>query len=83
MASKGPLGKSVEFDARIIEANPERGTAWQSLQGGGVDTSGQVRFEEVATGRTCIDVAMNYADSPGGNARWQDGGGGSRFYMEP
>ena len=63
---KGPLGKSVEFDARITEANLERGIAWQSLEGGEVDTSGQVRFEEVATGRTRIDVTMNYADPPGG-----------------
>jgi len=31
-----------------------------------VDTSGQVRFEEVATGRTRIAVTMNYADPPGG-----------------
>ena len=35
-------------------------------RGGEVDTSGQVRFEEVATGRTRIDVTMNYADPPGG-----------------
>jgi uncharacterized membrane protein len=33
---------------------------------GEIDTSGQVRFEEVATGRTRIDVTMNYADPPGG-----------------
>lgn len=31
-----------------------------------MDTSGQVRFEEVSTGRTRIDVTMNYADPPGG-----------------
>ena len=63
---KGPLGKSVEFDARITEKDPERGIAWQSIEGGDVDTSGQVRFEEVTEGRTRIDVTMNYADPPGG-----------------
>ncbi len=31
-----------------------------------MDTSGQVRFEEVAEVRTRIDVTMNYADPPGG-----------------
>ena len=62
---KGPLGKSVEFDARTTEASLERGIAWESVEGE-VDTSGQVRFEEVATGRTRIDVTMNYADPPGG-----------------
>jgi uncharacterized membrane protein len=42
---KGPLGKSVEFDARITKANPERGIAWQSLEGGEADLSGEARFE--------------------------------------
>ncbi len=62
---KGPLGKTVEYDARTTEMSPERGIGWNSLEGE-VDTSGQVRFEEVATGRTRIDVTMNYADPPGG-----------------
>ena len=62
---KGPLGKTVEFDARTTEASLDRGIAWESIEGE-VDTSGQVRFEEVAAGRTRIDVAMNYADPPGG-----------------
>src|ERR671928_221387 len=62
---KGPLGRTVEYDARTIEMSPERGIGWNSVEGE-VDTSGQVRFEEVATGRTRIDVTMNYADPPGG-----------------
>jgi uncharacterized membrane protein len=62
---KGPLGKTVEFDARTTEMSPERGIGWNSVDGD-VDTSGQVRFEEVAQGRTRIDVTMNYADPPGG-----------------
>lgn len=62
---KGPLGKTVEFDARTTEMSPERGIGWNSVEGE-IDTSGQVRFEEVAEGRTRIDVTMNYADPPGG-----------------
>jgi uncharacterized membrane protein len=60
-----PLGRTIEYDARTTEMSPERGIGWQSIEGE-VDTSGQVRFEEVATGRTRIDVTMNYADPPGG-----------------
>ncbi|MDQ3841384.1 MAG: SRPBCC family protein [Actinomycetota bacterium] len=60
-----PLGTTIEYDARTTEMSPERGIGWQSIEGE-VDTSGQVRFEEVATGRTRIDVTMNYADPPGG-----------------
>jgi len=62
---KGPLGKSVEFDARTTEMNPNRGIGWNTT-GGEVMTSGEVRFEEAAPGRTRIDVTMNYADPPGG-----------------
>ena len=62
---KGPLGKSVEFDARTTEMNPSRGIGWNTVDGE-VMTSGEVRFEEVAPGRTRVVVTMNYADPPGG-----------------
>jgi len=62
----GPLGKTVEFDAKTVDMSPERGIGWQSTGDNQVETSGQVRFEEVADGRTRIDVTMNYADPPGG-----------------
>jgi len=62
---KGPLGKTVEFDARTTEAGLERGIAWESIEGE-VDTSGRISFEEVDPGRTCVEVTMNYADPPGG-----------------
>ncbi len=62
---KGPLGKTVEFEARTTEAGLERGIAWESVEGE-VDTSGRVRFEELDPGRTRIEVTMNYADPPGG-----------------
>ena len=62
---KGPLGKSVEFDARTTEMDPSRGIGWNATEGE-VMTSGEARFEEVSPGRTRIDVTMNYADPPGG-----------------
>ena len=62
---KGPLGKSVEFDAKTTEMDPNRGIGWNTV-GGDVETSGEARFEEVAPGRTRIEVTMNYADPPGG-----------------
>ena len=62
---KGPLGKSVEFDARTTEMDPSRGIGWNTVEGE-VMTSGEARFEEVSPGRTRIDVTMNYADPPGG-----------------
>jgi uncharacterized membrane protein len=62
---RGPLGKSVEFDARTTEMNPNRGIGWNTIDGE-VMTSGEVRFEEVAPGRTRVEVTMNYSDPPGG-----------------
>jgi uncharacterized membrane protein len=62
---KGPLGKSVEFEAKTTEMSPERGIGWNST-GGDVGTSGQVRFEEVSPTHTRIEVTMNYADPPAG-----------------
>jgi uncharacterized membrane protein len=62
---RGPLGKSLEGDTRTTEMNPNRGIGWNTIDGE-VMTSGEVRFEEVAPGRTRVDVTMNYADPPGG-----------------
>jgi uncharacterized membrane protein len=62
---KGPLGKTVEFDARTTEMDPNRGIGWNTTEGE-VMTSGEARFEEVASGRTRVEMTMNYADPPGG-----------------
>lgn len=62
---KGPLGKSVQFDAKTTEMDPGRGIGWNTIEGD-VMTSGEARFEEVAPGRTRIEVTMNYSDPPGG-----------------
>ena len=62
---KGPLGKSVEFDAKTTEMNPERGIGWNTVSGE-VMTSGEVRFEELLPDRTRVEVTMNYSDPPAG-----------------
>jgi uncharacterized membrane protein len=64
---KGPLGKSVEFEARTTEMDPNRGIGWNTLDGE-VMTSGEIRFEEIQPDRTRVEVTMNYADPPGGKA---------------
>lgn len=64
---KGPLGVSVEFDAKTIEMDPDRGIDWETVDGQ-VMTSGQVRFEPVSEGRTRVEVTIEYADPPGGKA---------------
>jgi len=62
---KGPLGKSVQFEAKTTEMDPGRGIGCNTVDGD-VMTSSEARFEEVAPGRTRIDMTMNYSDPPGG-----------------
>jgi uncharacterized membrane protein len=62
---KGPFGRTLEYEARTTQREPNSAIGWNTI-GGQVGTSGQVRFQEVAPGRTQVDVTMNYADPPGG-----------------
>ena len=62
----GPLGKSVEWDAKIVEDVPNTRIAWATEDSSGLDVknAGAVRFDEkgVTTG---IEVSMQY-DPPAG-----------------
>jgi uncharacterized membrane protein len=62
---KGPLGAKVEFDAQTTQEEENRALGWNSVDGN-VETSGQVRFQELGPERTRVEVTMNYADPPGG-----------------
>jgi uncharacterized membrane protein len=62
---KGPLGAKVEFDAETTRNEPNEVIAW-STTGGDVQTSGEVRFEQLGPERTRVEVSMNYGDTPGG-----------------
>jgi carbon monoxide dehydrogenase subunit G len=62
----GPLGKSVEWDAEIVEDVPNQRIAWHSVGDADVDNAGAVRFDDRG-GRTNIEVSLTY-DPPGGKA---------------
>ena len=64
---KGPLGSSLEFDARTTQDEPNEAIGWNT-EDGEVQTSGQVRFQQVTENRTRVEVQMNYRDTPGGRA---------------
>ena len=61
----GPLGKTVEWDARIVEDVPGSKIAWASTEGT-VRTSGAVRFDDHGS-TTGVEVSLDY-DPPGGAA---------------
>lgn len=62
---KGPLGAKMEFDAQTTQEQENQTIAWESLDGN-VETSGEVRFQELGPNRTRVEVSMNYGDPPGG-----------------
>jgi uncharacterized membrane protein len=62
--SKGPLGKTVEWDAKTISAQENKKIAWQST-GGDIETHGAVTFEEAGADSTRVVVGMEYKP-PGG-----------------
>lgn len=61
-----PFGKTVEWDAEIIEDVPGERISWRSLDGADVDNHGSVRFAPAPGGNaTEIFVSISY-DIPGG-----------------
>jgi uncharacterized membrane protein len=62
---KGPFGASVEFDARTTQNERNEALAWNS-EDGDVQTSGQVRFQDLGDEKTRVEVQMNWFDPPGG-----------------
>ena len=62
----GPLGKSVEWDARIVEDVPNTRIAWATEDSSGLDVknAGAVRFDDKGA-TTGIEVSMQY-DPPAG-----------------
>lgn len=75
---KGPLGAKMEFDAETTRNEENEEIAWNSVDGN-VETSGEVRFQEVGAGRTRVEITLNYWDLPGGRI----GEVGSRLIANP
>jgi len=64
--AKAPGGRTVEWDAEIVDDQPNRLIAWRSLDGSDVSHEGHVRFRPATGGRgTVVQVRMQY-DPPGG-----------------
>lgn len=74
---KGPLGKSVEFDAEITQDQPGKAIGWNS-RGGEMGTSGAVTFNELGN-ETEVHVIMQWYDPPGGAL----GEAISRLFQDP
>jgi uncharacterized membrane protein len=65
--ARGPLQKSIEWDAEITEERENHVLAWRSLPGADVDNAGTVRFRELPGERgTEIHVSLEYHPPGGG-----------------
>jgi uncharacterized membrane protein len=64
--AKAPAGRTVEWDAEIVEERPGELIAWRSLPGADVDNSGSVRITPAPGNRgTEVEVELRYSP-PGG-----------------
>src|SRR5215207_2637810 len=63
---KGPLGRTLEWEARTTHREPNSTIGWITNAGADVDNAGVVRFRETAPGATLVEVVLDYADPPGG-----------------
>jgi uncharacterized membrane protein len=64
--AEAPAGRTVEWDAEIVEDRPNELIAWRSLEGADVRNSGRVRFRPAPGGQgTEVQVELRY-DPPGG-----------------
>jgi uncharacterized membrane protein len=64
--AKAPFGRTIEWDAEIIEEGPNELIAWRSLEGADLPNYGAVTFEPAPGGRgTIIRVDLHY-EPPGG-----------------
>jgi uncharacterized membrane protein len=76
---KGPLGKSLEWEARTTNKETNSTISWITNAGADVDNAGVVRFREAAPGVTLVEVVLDYADPPGGSV----GEAASRLIADP
>ena len=63
---KGPMDRTLEWDAVIHNEMPNEMIGWRSLNGGDVDHAGSVWFQDAEDGRgTVVKVELQY-NPPGG-----------------
>lgn len=64
--AKAPLGKTVEWNAHIINEKPNQLIAWQTDPGADVDSAGAVTFKAAPGGRgTEVHVSLSYMPPAG------------------
>jgi uncharacterized membrane protein len=69
--ARGPAGMRIEWDAEIINDEPNQTIAWRSLSGAEVDNAGSVRFVPGRGDRgTEVHIVMDYIPPAGRVGKW-------------
>jgi uncharacterized membrane protein len=64
--AKGPAGRTVEWDAEIVEDRADELITWRSVEGSAVANAGSVRFRPAPAGRgTEVKVTVHYEPPAG------------------
>jgi uncharacterized membrane protein len=64
--AKAPAGRTVEWDAEVVDERPDELIAWRSLEGADVENSGSVQFRPAPGGRgTEVTVDLRYSPPAG------------------
>jgi uncharacterized membrane protein len=64
--AKAPAGRTVEWDAIIVDDQPNQRIAWETCAGSGIDHAGSVRFQPAPGNRgTEVRVQLRYAPPAG------------------
>ena len=64
--AKAPAGASVEWDAQIVDDQPNERISWRSLPGSQVENAGSVRFATAPGGKgTEVQVEIHYTPPAG------------------
>jgi uncharacterized membrane protein len=63
--ARAPAGRTVEWDAEIINDEPDELIAWRTLEGADVISAGSVHFKPTSKGETIVRVRMQYEPPAG------------------
>lgn len=62
---EGPLGKTIEWDAKTTRMEPNKRIAWNSMDNSDLTTSGQVTFNPLPKDQVEVTVTLQYQPPAG------------------
>jgi uncharacterized membrane protein len=64
---KAPGGRTVEWDSELVEEEPDRLLAWESVEGADIKNTGRIEFRDGPPGRGTEVTATIVYDPPAGD----------------